>query len=171
MQQSPDEKTSGASASASSSPEADATQRYMHPGFAPMDGEGRLPAPPIGQMLGFQGRVIKPGESLVEMRVDGRYANPMGTLHGGILCDLADYAMGIAYASVLGPGETFTTLEMKINYFRPVWEAQLRAIGRVVSRGRTVGMAESDIYDEKDRLIARVSSTCMTLRGEMASGR
>ncbi len=156
------------------SPEAGATQSQPdtpYTNFAALDAEGRLPVPPIGQVLGFQGRAVKPGESVVEMRADSRLANPMGTLHGGVLCDLADYAMGIAYASTLGPGESFTTLELKINFFRPVWQAQLRAVGRVVSRGRTVGMAECDVYDEKDRLVARVSSTCMTLRGEMASGR
>jgi uncharacterized protein (TIGR00369 family) len=50
-----------------------------------------------------------------------QHANPMGTLHGGILCDLADAAMGIAYASTLEEGESFTTLELKINFFKPIW--------------------------------------------------
>ena len=95
----------------------------------------------------------------------------MGTLHGGILCDLADVAMGMAYASTLDEGESFTTLELKINFLRPVREADLVADGVVVSRGRTVGLAECAIVDERGRLIAKATSTCMTLRGEQAHGR
>jgi uncharacterized protein (TIGR00369 family) len=88
-----------------------------------------------------------------------------------VLCDLADAAMGMAYASTLAAGETFTTLELKINFLRPVWRAHLRAEGRLVDNGRTVGLVECDITDEKDRLIARATSTCMTLRGDAAAGR
>jgi len=68
-----------------------------------------------------------------------QHANPMGTLHGGILCDIADAAMGMAFASTLAPEESFTTVELKVNFFRPIWQAQLRAEGTVVQRGRTIG--------------------------------
>jgi uncharacterized protein (TIGR00369 family) len=87
------------------------------------------------------------------------------------LCDVADAAMGIAYASTLGKDESFTTLELKINFLKPVWQAQLTAEGRVVKRGRTMGLTECDITDEKGSLVARASSTCMTLRGAEAAGR
>jgi Thioesterase superfamily len=60
---------------------------------------------------------------------------PMGTLHGGILCDIADATMGMAFASTLAPEESFTTVELKVNFFRPIWQAQLRAEGTVVQRG------------------------------------
>jgi uncharacterized protein (TIGR00369 family) len=95
----------------------------------------------------------------------------MGTIHGGILGDLADAAMGMAYFSSLGPGESFTTLELKINFLRPFWTGLLVAHGKVVQRGRTVGMTECDVVDDQGRLIARATSTCLTLRGEMAEGR
>jgi uncharacterized protein (TIGR00369 family) len=105
------------------------------------------------------------------METTPEHFNPMGTLHGGVLCAIADSAMGIAQMSMLEAGETFTTLEMKINFLRPVWAANLRAIGKVVKAGRTVSLVECDILDEKDRLIARASSTCMTLRGDEAARR
>ena len=105
------------------------------------------------------------------MVADERHSNPMGTIHGGILCDLADAAMGMAYYSTLEPGESFTTLELKINFLRPFWTGRLVARGRVVSRGRTVGMTECDVEDDEGRLIARATSTCLTLRGEAATGR
>ena len=95
----------------------------------------------------------------------------MGTLHGGILCDIADAAMGIAYSANLEEGESFTTLELKINFLKPIWKARLLATGRVVKPGRTVGLVECEITDEKGNLVARATSTCMTLRGEQAQGR
>jgi uncharacterized protein (TIGR00369 family) len=126
---------------------------------------------PIAKLLGWKMTAIAPGRSTMEMDVDERLANPMGTLHGGVLCDLADAAMGIAWASELEHGETFTTLELKINFMKPVWRAHLRAEGKVVRRGRTVGLVECDVFDDKGSLVARASSTCLTLRGEMAKGR
>jgi uncharacterized protein (TIGR00369 family) len=95
----------------------------------------------------------------------------MGTLHGGVLGDIADAAMGMAWAATLGEGETFTTLELKINFLRPVWSGRLIATGRVVNGGRTVGLVECDVTDAQDRLVARASSTVMTLRGAQAAGR
>ncbi len=107
----------------------------------------------------------------VEFEATGRYANPMGTLHGGVLCDVADAAMGAAYGSTLSDGESFATLELKINFLRPVWNAKLRAEATIVHCGKVVGLVECDIIDEQERLVARASSTCMTLRGELAAGR
>ncbi len=95
----------------------------------------------------------------------------MGTVHGGVLCDIADAAMGIAFASTLAAEESFTTVELKINFFRPVWQARLTAEGVVVQRGRTVGYVECTIVDDDARLIAKATSTCMVLRGQSATGR
>jgi uncharacterized protein (TIGR00369 family) len=125
----------------------------------------------VAELIGFELVRMEGGESEMTMVAEERHSNPMGTLHGGILCDLADAAMGTAWFSTLEPGETFTTLELKINFLRPFWTGKLVARGRVVSRGRTVGMTECDVFDEQERLIARASGTCMTLRGEAASGR
>jgi uncharacterized protein (TIGR00369 family) len=79
--------------------------------------------------------------------------------------------MGMAFASTLGPEESFTTVELKINFFRPVWEARLRAEGRVVQRGRTIGYMECTVTDEENRLVAKAASTCMVLLGQKAAGR
>ncbi len=132
---------------------------------------GEAPPPPIAQLIGFHLASVKPGEAMVEFQATEAHANPMGTLHGGVLCDIADAAMGIAYSSNLDDGESFTTLELKINFLKPVWRARLLAVGRVVKQGRMVGLVECDITDEKGNLVARATSTCMTLRGEQAKGR
>jgi uncharacterized protein (TIGR00369 family) len=127
--------------------------------------------PPVAELLGLEAVGIENGEAVMELVAEERHSNPMGTIHGGILCDLADAAMGMAYFSTLESGESFTTLELKINYLRPFWTGKLIAHGRVVSRGRTVGMTECDVVDEQGRLIAKATSTCLTLRGEAATGR
>jgi uncharacterized protein (TIGR00369 family) len=129
------------------------------------------PPPPIGQLLGFELREIELGRAVIAFEAGPQHANPMGTLHGGVLGDIADAAMGMAYASKLKDGETFTTLELKINFLRPFWSGLLIATGRVVAGGSTVGLTECDVLDERGRLIARASSTCMTLRGDKAEGR
>src|SRR5258708_6899617 len=82
---------------------------------------------PVGRLLGLMITSSGAGRATVEFEASGRYANPMGTLHGGVLCDLADAAMGVAYLSTLPRGETFTPIELKINFLRPVWKGKIRA--------------------------------------------
>lgn len=127
--------------------------------------------PPIADLIGFEIVEICDGRAVATLETGERHANPMGTLHGGILCDIADAAMGMAFASTLQADESFTTVELKINFFRPVWKAQLKAEGKVVRRGKMVGYAECEVTDEKGRMIAKASSTCLVLRGEKAEGR
>jgi uncharacterized protein (TIGR00369 family) len=132
---------------------------------------GEVPPPPIAQLIGFTLTDVEPGRAVIEFEATPRHANPMGTLHGGVLCDIADAAMGMAYAATLDEGETFTTLELKMNFLKPIRSGKLIATGRVVKAGRTVGLVECDVVDDTDRLVARASSTCLTLRGEQAEGR
>ncbi|MEP7088315.1 MAG: PaaI family thioesterase [Gemmatimonadota bacterium] len=100
-----------------------------------------------------------------------RHGNVMGTLHGGVLSALADTAMGFAFATTLAVGESFATLEIKVNFLRPVWIATLTAAAQVVHRGKTTGLVECRVTDERDRLIVHATSTCLVLRGEQARGR
>ena len=132
---------------------------------------GDGPGAPVGRLIGFRPTSIEAGKAIFELEAGPQHANPMGTLHGGILCDVADAAMGVAYASTLGEGESFTTLELKINFLRPFRTGTLIATGHVVKTGRTIGLAECDVTDPEGRLVARAMSTCMTLRGESSEGR
>jgi uncharacterized protein (TIGR00369 family) len=132
---------------------------------------GDAPPPPVGRLIGMKLVSAEPGHAIFELEAGEQHHNPMGTLHGGILCDLADAAMGVAYATTLEDGETFTTLELKINFLRPVWRARLTAVGTVVKVGRTVGVCECSVTDERERLIARASCTCMMLKGDQAADR
>src|SRR2546430_5062797 len=119
---------------------------------------GEEPPPPIGRLLGFTLKAIEPGRAVFEMAVDQRHHNPMGTLHGGVYCDLADAAMGYAYAATLAEGESFTTVELKINFLRAVRQGKLTAEARVVKAGSALGYVECDVSDQGGKLVARESS-------------
>jgi uncharacterized protein (TIGR00369 family) len=130
---------------------------------------GELPPPPIARLLGFTVKIIEPGRAVFEMEVDERHHNPMGTLHGGIYCDLSDAAMGFAYAATLGEGESFTTVELKINFFRSIRKGKLVAEAKIVRAGGTIGYLECDIKDGDGKLVARAASTCMKLRADRSN--
>lgn len=117
---------------------------------------GELPPPPVATLVGMKAIVVEPGHAVFELEAGERHANPMGTLHGGILCDLADGAMGFAY---------------EMSFVRPVWKGLLTADAKVFHGGKTVGLVECTITDAQGRLVAKASSTCLTLRGSAASGR
>jgi uncharacterized protein (TIGR00369 family) len=127
--------------------------------------------PPIARLLGLRLLEYGDGRAVISFVAGPEHANPMGSLHGGIFCDLADAAMGTAAASTLNPGETLTTIELKINFLKPVWTGTQVAEAKVVRRGRTLCYVECDVKDEKGSLVARASSTCMFLTGEKAEGR
>lgn len=127
--------------------------------------------PPIAALIGMTATHIAPGACTVEMDADTRHANPMGTLHGGVICDLADLAMGGAFASTLAEGESFTTLDLTAKFFKPIWKAHLRAVATVTKRGRSQGLVECEVLDDKGSLVAKVFSSCTVLRGADAAGR
>jgi uncharacterized protein (TIGR00369 family) len=127
--------------------------------------------PPVAHLIGID--FLEGGDGKCTMRLEAgkQHSNPMGTIHGGIICDLADAAMGVSFFTTLADGESFTTLELKINFLRPFWTGTLLAHGQVVSRGKTVGLTECRVVDDKERLIAHATSTVMALRGTAAQSR
>jgi uncharacterized protein (TIGR00369 family) len=126
---------------------------------------GTEPLPAIALKLGFLVLDVQPGAVKVFFKATNEFANPQGTLHGGVLCDLSDLAMGMSFGSTLESEESFTTLEMKISFLKPVWNDELTAHGRVIKRGRNIGLTECEILDGRGSLVAKASSTCMVLRG------
>jgi uncharacterized protein (TIGR00369 family) len=125
--------------------------------------QGKVAQAPISRLVGMALKSIEPGHAIFELEADERHHNPMGTLHGGVYCDVADAAMGYAYASLLGEGETFTTIELKINFLQGIRKATLTADARVVKAGRTVGYVECDVKDQAGKLVAKAASTCMKM--------
>ena len=135
------------------------------------DSRFRYP-PAIARTLGFKLIEVGPGTATIEILTDTeKHANPMGTIHGGVLCDIADAAIGTAHATTLEDGESFTSIDLQINFFRPVWKGRVRAIAKPVNVGRQISRYVCDIVRDDQKMVAQVTSTIMTLRGEKASGR
>ena len=132
---------------------------------------GEIPPPPVAKLVGLELLAVDEGRTRFRLAAGERHHNPMGTLHGGILCDLADAAMGSAMATTLQAGQTYTTLELAINFLKPIRSGVLTAEGRVVKRTRQTGLTECDVVDEKGSLVARAKSTCLVLEGKDAEGR
>jgi uncharacterized protein (TIGR00369 family) len=132
---------------------------------------GEIAPPPIARLIGFDIISADLGHTVFEMNAGPQHANPMGTLHGGIVCDLADAALGTAMASSLEDDESFTTLDLLVKFLKPVWKARLRATAQLVKRTRQLGLLECEVTDDSGSLVARVYSTCMVLRGDDAKGR
>ena len=130
-----------------------------------------LTSTPIAELIGFTIGEIGDGRAIGSFQPGTQHANPMGTLHGGVLCDLADATMGLAFVSTLEPDESFTTMDLHIHFFRPVWKASLRAEARVIQRGKNAGYIECDVQDENGKQVAKASSRCLVLRDDAAKGR
>ncbi len=132
--------------------------------------KGEAPPPTVGTFLGLSLRSFKDGEAVVTYAATDSHTNPMGTVEGGMLAALADAAMGYAYMTTLAEGDGFTTLEMKINFLRPVCKGTLTATARLKKGGKTVGLVECDVMDAEGNLAAHAVGTHMTLPGK-AGGR
>lgn len=126
---------------------------------------------PLADHLGFRVAEAEQGIVTVELIPQETHHNIAGTVHGGVLCVIADSAMGLAFGTTLEPGQTFTTVEQKINFLRPVFDKTLRARGEVIQRGRTLGLLQCRISDADDRLVAFATSTYSVLNGDSAQGR
>ena len=119
---------------------------------------GRIELAPITALLEVRPVSLGEGEAVVELGAGPHLHNAMGTVHGGVLCDLADVAMGVAMATVAADGETFATLQLQMSYLRPVREGRLTASARVLNRGRASAHLECDLHDAEGKLVARGSS-------------
>ena len=125
---------------------------------------GEEPGAPVGELIGMRIVDAQEGRVVFELDAGPQHSSPPGTLHGGILCDLADAAMGCATLSQLDEGASFATVELKINFLKPVLAGRLTAVGTVIKSGRTLTLCDCRITDSDDALVAYATSTCMTLR-------
>jgi uncharacterized protein (TIGR00369 family) len=127
---------------------------------------GELELAPVAQLLGLLPVEIEDGLARVAMPAGAAHHNAFGAVHGGLLCALADVAMGVALATLLEDDEGFATLEQHIDHLRPVRESRLLATARVARRGRAAGHVQCEIEDGEGRLLARATCVCLIVRGE-----
>lgn len=126
----------------------------------------------ISTTLGFELVAVELGRATLAMKTDpALHGNQQGTVHGGLIAELADAAFGTAHSTRVLMGESFTSIELKINFLRPVWNDRLQATAHPVHAGRSVSHYHCDILREDGKLVATAQSVVMTLRGEQAVGR
>lgn len=136
-----------------------------------------LPSPglpsdsPIGNLLGWKIESLGDGEAVFSMEATSRHANRGGPVQGGVITALADTTTAVAFMTTLEEGESTTNIELKINFLRPVFDDRLEATATVVERGRTIGLVQCDVHTSEGKLVARLSTTYMVLRGDQAEGR
>ncbi|UAJ79499.1 PaaI family thioesterase [Leifsonia sp. ZF2019] len=127
---------------------------------------------PISRLLGFE--LVGVSERAAEVRFVAdvsRHGNQQGTLHGGMLCELADAAMGTAHSTAIVAGESFTSLDLDARFLRPVWSGPLIARARCTHAGRTISHYACDVLREDGKPVASFTSAILTLRGDAATGR
>ena len=126
-------------------------------------GRGELPSVPIAHTLDFVPVEASVGRVVFQGTPKTDYYNPLGSVHGGYIATLLDSAVGCAVHSRLQQGFGYTTLELKVNYIRPMTDktGPVRAEGQVVSVTRQIGIAEGRLVDAAGRLYAHATTTCL----------
>jgi uncharacterized protein (TIGR00369 family) len=124
--------------------------------------DGTDPPAAVSRLIGFDLVQADEGRATFVIDAGEQHSSPPGTLHGGVLCDVADAAMGCATLSLLEEGRSFATVELKINFLKPVWTGRLTAVGTVIKKGRTLALCDCRVTDESGSLVAYATSTQMT---------
>ncbi|MFK4121023.1 PaaI family thioesterase [Streptomyces longwoodensis] len=124
---------------------------------------GRLPAPPISATLGFSLEEVEAGRAVFAMEPGEEHYNPIGSVHGGVYATLLDSAAGCAVQSVLPAGTGYTSLDLTLKFLRPITvdTGKVRAVGTVLHQGRRTALAQAELFDTTDRLLAHATSSCM----------
>ena len=127
--------------------------------------DGRLPAPPIARLLGFDLVEVEPGHAVFEVVPGERHYNPIGVVHGGLAMTLLDSCMGCAVQTHMPVGSGYTTLEAKTNLVRAITAetGKLRAVGKTLHVGKRMATAEGRLEDASGKLYAHATPTCLVL--------
>jgi uncharacterized protein (TIGR00369 family) len=129
---------------------------------------GELPIPPIAATLGFEAVSAEPGRVVFACTPGEHHYNPIGVVHGGLAATLLDSAAGSAVHTTLPAGTGYTSLDLSVRFLRPVTKdsGPLRAIGTVLNRTRRTALAQAELVDATDRLLAHATSTCLIMAPE-----
>ncbi|MFG2953625.1 PaaI family thioesterase [Streptomyces sp. NPDC048291] len=124
---------------------------------------GRLPGPPINYAIDFTLDEVEPGRAVFSLAPGEEHYNPIGSVHGGIFATLLDSAAGCAVQSTLSRGMAYTSLDLTVKFLRRITvdTGTVRAIGTVVSQGRRTALAQAQLVDPEDRLLAHATSSCL----------
>ena len=131
---------------------------YIHAMIA-----GRIPPPPISKLIQMDLTEAEPGRVVFTCTPDESAYNPIGAVHGGLVCTLLDSVAGCALHSTLPQGKGYTSVEIKVNYLKPVRASSgpLTAVGTVVKAGSRVGFTEGVVTDASGATVATATSTLL----------
>jgi uncharacterized protein (TIGR00369 family) len=129
--------------------------------------EGRIPPPPIAEMASSRLISVGEGEAVFRCRPDDSWLNPLGLVHGGLLCTLLDSAMGVAVQSTQPVGRGYATIELKVSFLKPLAfdGSDIEARGRVLRVGRRIAYAEAHAYDAEGVLVGHATSSLASVTG------
>jgi uncharacterized protein (TIGR00369 family) len=128
------------------------------------DMDSQAMSPPIAKLIGMRAMSAQGGAASVELASEDRHKGPTGSLHGGVVCDVADFAMSAACKTALGPDESFTMLELKVNFLSRIGIGTLRGDAKVKKRSPTMVLLECSVYDDTASLVAFATGTCVIQR-------
>ena len=122
-----------------------------------------MPGPPIASLLGMALVEVEHGRAVFTVTPDESMFNPIGAVHGGVVCTLLDSALGCALHTTLPAGKGYTSVEIKVSYLKAVRPSSglLTATGRVVRVGSRVGFTEGEVTDASGAIVATASSTLL----------
>jgi uncharacterized protein (TIGR00369 family) len=125
--------------------------------------DGIIPSPPIAKLMGFEIVGVEEGRAVFSCEPNESHYNPIGTVHGGLVCTLLDSVAGCATQTTLPKGMAYTSLEIKVNYLRPVLSTsgKLTAVGVVTKPGRRAAFVDATVTDASGKLVATASSTLL----------
>lgn len=125
--------------------------------------DGRCAPPPIGQTMDFLLVEVEPGKAVFQGEPLARHYNPIGSVHGGWYATLLDSAVGCAVHTQTPAGKAYTTLELKINMIRPLFDGmgRVRAVGQCIHVGRQTATAEAKLIGPDGKLYAHATTTCL----------
>jgi uncharacterized protein (TIGR00369 family) len=128
--------------------------------------EGKAPAPPITESLGFALSEVSEGVAVFTATPAEYHYNPIAVVHGGLAATLIDSATGCAVHSTLPLGMAYTTVNLAVDFLRPITVATgaIRCEGRVVHRGARIAIAEGKVTDAAGKVYAQGKSTCMIFK-------
>lgn len=124
-----------------------------------------IDGPTVHRLFGMTFDVVERGHVELSLRTSPDQGNFLGGVHGGVTATILDSVMGCAVRTMLDAGVSYTTVELHINYVRGVEvdDRPLRATGDVIHCGRRMATAEGKVFDERDKLVAHATTTCMIL--------
>jgi len=125
--------------------------------------DGTISPPPIALLVGYRISEVEEGRAVFMLEPAEYHYNPFSTVHGGIAATLLDTAMAAAVLSTLPTGQACSTLEIKVNYIRPVTQKSglIRCTGKVIHVGSRIATASGKIFDGNEKLVAHGMSTCV----------